>query len=100
MKFRSTRGLYQGLFRDRRITKHYEAVAPWRDDVLFPREHRSRLEESPQFFRMHEVPGEPNAWTHMELREVAGAWARAVTDHASEVSATKPQVTRSQQSSL
>ncbi|NUN61576.1 MAG: pseudouridine synthase [Burkholderiaceae bacterium] len=73
---RATRGLYQGLFRDRAITKHYEAVAPWRDDVLFPREHRSRLEESPQFFRMHEVPGEPNAWTHMELREVAGAWAR------------------------
>lgn len=73
---RSTRGLYQGLFRDRAITKHYEAVAPWRADLSFPCERRSRLEESPQFFRMHEVPGEPNAWTHMELREVAGAWAR------------------------
>lgn len=73
---RATRGLYQGLFRDRAITKHYEAVAPWRGDLPFPREHRSRLEESPQFFRMHEVPGEPNTWTHMELLEVAGAWAR------------------------
>lgn len=73
---RATRGLYQGLFRDRAITKHYEAVAPWRGDVPFPREHRSRLEESPQFFRMHEVPGEPNAWTQMELMEVGGAWAR------------------------
>ncbi len=73
---RATRGLYQGLFRDRQMTKHYEAVAPWRDDVPFPREHRSRLEESPQFFRMHEVPGEPNSWTRMELLEVAGAWAR------------------------
>ena len=73
---RSTRGLYQGLFRDRQMTKHYEAVAPWRGDLLFPREHRSRLEESPQFFRMHEVPGEPNSWTQMELIEVGGAWAR------------------------
>jgi len=73
---RSTRGLYQGLFRDRQMTKHYEAVAPWRDDVPFPREHRSRLEESPQFFRMHEVPGEPNSWTQMELLEQAGGWAR------------------------
>ncbi|WP_119967571.1 pseudouridine synthase [Simplicispira lacusdiani] len=73
---RATRGLYQGLFRDRAITKHYEAVAPWREGLAFPREHRSRLEESPQFFRMHEVPGEPNAWTHMERLEVAGDWAR------------------------
>lgn len=73
---RATRGLYQGLFRDRAITKHYEAVAPWREGVPFPREHRSRLEESPQFFRMHEVPGEPNSWTQMELMEVGGAWAR------------------------
>ena len=59
-------GLYQALFRDRQIIKHYEAVAPWRADVAFPREHRSRLEESPQFFRMHEVPGTPTptpAWT-------------------------------------
>lgn len=73
---RSTRGLYQALFRDRQIIKHYEAVAPWRADVAFPREHRSRLEESPQFFRMHEVPGTPNTHTRMDLLEVTGGWAR------------------------
>ena len=73
---RSTRGLYQALFRNRQITKHYEAVAPWRADVAFPREHRSRLEESPQFFRMHEVPGTPNTHTRMDLLEVTGDWAR------------------------
>jgi tRNA pseudouridine32 synthase/23S rRNA pseudouridine746 synthase len=73
---RSTRGLYQALFRDRQITKHYEAVAPWRNDVAFPREHRSRLEESPQFFRMHEVPGTPNTHTRMDLLEVTDDWAR------------------------
>lgn len=72
-----TRGAYQSLFRDRQITKHYDAIAPWRADVAFPREHVSRLEESPQqFFRMQEVPGEPNSHTHMQVLEVAGGWAR------------------------
>lgn len=71
-----TRGVYQALFRDRQIIKHYEAIAPWRADVVFPRDHVSRLEESPQFFRMHEVPGEANSHTHMQVLEVAGAWAR------------------------
>ena len=70
-----TRGVYQALFRDRQITKHYDAVAPWHGDVHFPRDHRSRLEESPTFFRMHEVPGEPNSHTHMQVLQVAGAWA-------------------------
>lgn len=71
-----TRGLYQAMFRERCIAKQYEAVAPWREGLAFPREHRSRLEESPQFFRMHEVPGAPNTHTQMELLEVAGRWAR------------------------
>ena len=72
---RSTRGTYQALFRDRQITKHYDAVAPWRADVPFPREHVSRMEESPQFFRMHEVAGPPNSHTHMQVQAVAGGWA-------------------------
>jgi tRNA pseudouridine32 synthase/23S rRNA pseudouridine746 synthase len=74
-----TRGAYQALFRDRQITKHYDAIAPWREDLVFPREHSSRLEENPaQFFRMQEVAGEPNSHTHMQLLEVAstGEWAR------------------------
>ena len=72
---RSTRGTYQALFRDRQITKHYDAVAPWRADVPFPREHVSRMEESPQFFRMHEVAGPPNSHTHMQVQAEAGGWA-------------------------
>lgn len=72
----STRGAYQALFRDRQITKHYEAVAPWRADLVFPREHTSRLEESPQFFRMQEAPGEPNSHTEIDVLEFAGEWAR------------------------
>ncbi|GKT26759.1 RluA family pseudouridine synthase [Acidovorax sp. SUPP3334] len=73
---RETRGAYQALFRDRRIAKTYEAVAPWREDLAFPREHASRIEESPQFFRMREVPGEPNTLTRIEVLQVAGGWAR------------------------
>jgi tRNA pseudouridine32 synthase/23S rRNA pseudouridine746 synthase len=73
---RATRGRYQALFRDRAVRKVYEAIAPWRPDLAFPREHASRLEESPQFFRMHEVPGEPNSHTRMEVLEVAAPWAR------------------------
>ena len=71
-----TRGAYQALFRDRQITKHYEATAPWRAGLAFPRDHASRLEEASQFFRMHEVPGEPNSLTRIELLEAAGTWAR------------------------
>lgn len=73
---RATRGRYQALFRDRVVDKTYEAIAPWREGIAFPREHASRLEESPQFFRMHEVPGEPNSLTRMEVLEAAGGWAR------------------------
>ncbi|MFT4242284.1 MAG: pseudouridine synthase [Acidovorax sp.] len=75
---KSSRGAYQALFRDHRIAKHYDAIAPWREGLAFPRVYESRLEESPQFFRMHEVPGEPNSRTHMDVAEVSacGTWAR------------------------
>jgi len=72
----ATRGAYQALFRDRQIIKRYEAVAPWRAELVFPRDHRSRVEESPQFFRMQEAPGEPNSHTHMQVLETDGDWAR------------------------
>lgn len=79
----SAHGAYQALFRDRQITKRTDdAIAPWRADASFPRDHVSRLEESLQFFRMHEVPGEPNSHTHMQVLEVAGGW-RATACHPS-----------------
>ncbi|MPM95491.1 Ribosomal large subunit pseudouridine synthase A [bioreactor metagenome] len=74
---RATRGAYQALFRDRTVTKAYEAVAPFRSDITFPREHQSRMQECPeQFFRMQEVPGLPNSQTHMEIIETQGGFAR------------------------
>ena len=74
----ATRGAYQALFRDRRITKHYEAVAPWRQGIVFPLTRSSRIEESQQFFRTQEVEGAPNAQTHIELLRLLADGAHAL----------------------
>lgn len=70
-----TRHAYQALFRDKAVHKTYEAIAPWRPDLPLPMVRRSRLEESERFMAMHEVAGEPNAETAIELIETRGAWA-------------------------
>jgi tRNA pseudouridine32 synthase/23S rRNA pseudouridine746 synthase len=71
-----TRDAYQRLFRERSVDKRYEAIAPWHEDLVQPRLHRSRLVESPAFMQMHEVAGEPNAETAIALIERRGDWAR------------------------
>ena len=71
-----TRAAYQALFRDREVHKRYEAVAPWRADLALPRTHLSRLEPVPGFFTQHEVAGEPNSETRIDLLERHGPWAR------------------------
>ncbi len=71
----ATRHAYQSLLRDRQVRKVYEAIAPWRADVALPAVRRSRLEESAAFMQMHEVPGEPNAETRIELIAQRGALA-------------------------
>ncbi|GAA4420861.1 pseudouridine synthase [Acidovorax lacteus] len=70
---RSTRDAYQALFRERMIRKTYEAVAAL-PPQLWPCEYHSRIEESPQFFRMHEVPGPANSLTRIALLEQSGPW--------------------------
>lgn len=67
-----TRDAYQRLFRERRIEKAYEALAPALPDLRFPLERHSRLQPGEPFFRMAEVPGEPNARTRIELIEAHG----------------------------
>lgn len=67
-----TRDAYQRLFRERRIEKTYEALAPALPDLRFPLERHSRLQPGEPFFRMAEVPGEPNARTRIELIEAQG----------------------------
>ena len=66
------RDAYQALFRERQVHKVYHAVAPYRADVALPLTRRTRLESSPQFFRSHEVAGEPNSETHVSLLKAEG----------------------------
>lgn len=68
----ATRDAYQRLFRERRIEKTYEALAPALPGLAFPLQRGSRLVPSEPFFRMAEVPGEPNARSRIELIETEG----------------------------
>ncbi|MGW1160782.1 RluA family pseudouridine synthase [Streptomyces sp. NPDC002513] len=63
------RGAYQSLFRDRRIIKEYEAVAPYDPGVALPRTVRSRIVKERGVLAAREVPGEPNAVSRIELLE-------------------------------
>jgi len=71
-----TRGRYQALFRDRSVEKSYEAIAPHRANLTWPVIRTTRLQEGDSFMTMREVPGEPNAETHIELSESWGELAR------------------------
>lgn len=68
-----SRDAYQRLFRERRIEKTYEALAPALPGVAFPLQRHSRVVPGEPFFRMAEVPGEPNAHSRIELIEAEGA---------------------------
>lgn len=70
------RNAYQALFRHRSVSKHYEAIAPWRDDLSFPITRKSRIVEDEPFFRQREVPGEPNSETCIDVLEIKGDKAR------------------------
>lgn len=68
----ASRDPYQRLFRERRIEKTYEALAPALPGRRFPLQRDSRLQSGEPFFRMCEVAGEPNARTRIELIEAQG----------------------------
>lgn len=70
------RDAYQALFRQRNVAKHYEAIAPWRQNLRFPLTRQSRIVEDEPFFRQLEVPGEPNSETHIDTLEIKGDKAR------------------------
>ncbi|CAK16475.1 pseudouridine synthase [Pseudomonas entomophila] len=67
-----TRGAYQCLFPERRIDKHYQAIAAAMPQHMFPLVHRSRLVHGEPFFRMHEVEGADNSETHACVLEKQG----------------------------
>ncbi|MFG6447983.1 pseudouridine synthase [Roseateles sp. BYS180W] len=76
------RDAYQALFRERRVHKVYEAIAPWRPELSEPRCLAHRLQQHPEhFMQMQVLDGEPNAWTQLRLIERlpdahGQAWAR------------------------
>lgn len=73
---RERRGAYQTLFRDRRVHKVYEAVAPHDPDLELPRTVRSRIVKERGVLQAREVDGPPNAETLVERVEQRGGLAR------------------------
>jgi tRNA pseudouridine32 synthase/23S rRNA pseudouridine746 synthase len=68
-----TRGHYTSLFRNRKLRKVYEALAPTQKDSTFPITRRSRIVRGEPFFRMKEVPGEANSETHIRCLSNLGS---------------------------
>lgn len=64
---RETRGHYTSLFRNRKVRKVYEALAPTLEEVNFPITRRSRVVPAEPFFRMKEVSGEANSETQISV---------------------------------
>ncbi len=63
------RGTYQRIFQDRKAIKTYEAIAPVRTDLEFPRIVRSRIRKDHGTVVAYEEPGEPNSESLIELLE-------------------------------
>jgi len=74
----SERAQYQNLFRDRKVKKVYEAIAPYAEKLAtqLPMTYQSRIEESEHFLQMMEVEGEPNTDTLIELIAENKPWAK------------------------
>lgn len=72
----TTRDAYQALFRERRIRKRYEAIAPALPGVEFPLVRATRLERGEPFFRMREADGMANSETRIDVIERADTWWR------------------------
>ncbi|HEV8371420.1 MAG TPA: pseudouridine synthase, partial [Pyrinomonadaceae bacterium] len=60
-----TRGEYTSLFRNRRVAKVYQAIAPKLDDLKFLTTRQSRIVRGEPFFRMKEASGPANSETHI-----------------------------------
>ncbi|WP_266171694.1 pseudouridine synthase [Dyella subtropica] len=75
----ASRSAYQALFRERRIEKRYQAWAPALPALAFPLTRRSRIVAGDPFFRMHEVPGEPNSESWIDAIDRTGElWCYAL----------------------
>ncbi|MEO5658526.1 MAG: RluA family pseudouridine synthase [Polaromonas sp.] len=70
------RDAYQALFRQREVSKQYEAIAAWHPELQFPLVRKTRIVADEPFFRQREVAGAPNSETLIELLAVMGDRAR------------------------
>lgn len=73
---RELRAPYQQLFQNRLVRKEYEAVAPYDPGLELPRTVRSRIVKKRGVPTAREIPGEPNAETHVDLLDHADGLAR------------------------
>ena len=62
-----TRSHYQALFREQRIEKTYEALAPALPKLCFPLLRHSRIVRGEPFFRMQEITGAPNSESWIDV---------------------------------
>ncbi|HEY8010715.1 MAG TPA: pseudouridine synthase [Rudaea sp.] len=75
-----SRARYQALFRERRIEKSYEAIAPALPDVEFPCTRSSRMVAGEPFFRVQEIAGPANSETRVDvIARSNGTWRYALT---------------------
>lgn len=75
-----SRARYQALFRERRIEKYYEAMAPALPGVAFPCVRSSRMVAGEPFFRMQEIEGPANSETRIDVvARGDGRWRYALT---------------------
>lgn len=68
----ATRRDYASLFRQRKVEKVYEALAPNLPGGHFPMLHRSCIARGEPFFCMKEIEDKPNSETHIDVLEVRG----------------------------
>jgi len=71
-----TRGAYQSLFLSKKVEKCYQAIAPYRNDLVFPMTYKSCLQESENFMQMEAIEGESNSETLIEVLEQRDGLAR------------------------
>ncbi len=69
---RESRGAYQALFREREISKRYEAICPALPHLEFPLRRRLCMVPGDPFFLMREGEDEPNSETLIEVLERRG----------------------------
>ena len=75
-----SRARYQALFRERRIEKHYEAIAPALPGVEFPCVRSTRIVAGEPFFCMQEIEGPANSETRIDVVARGDArWRYALT---------------------